>query len=206
VRQTPELLAPLLMMTLVGVFAWEFQVTLPLFAKFTFGGGAGAYGALATFLGIGSIAGALIIAHRGQASGRSLVWTTFGFGIALLAAAVSPTLPFALVVMVPLGTLSLACVTICNSNLQLTTRPEMRGRVMALWFAAVVGSTPIGAPIVGWIADSFGARYSLAIGGVAALLAGLIGYPTLVRRQRRDASEESLAPDTVSDPAPIVAG
>jgi MFS family permease len=185
VRRTPGILAPILIMVVVGLFAWEFQVTLPLFAEFTFHGGATAYGVMAALMGVGAIAGALVVANRARGTGRSLVLATIGFGIALLVTAVVPTLAIALVMMVPLGALAFAFIALGNSTVQLTTRPEMRGRVMAIWIVAAVGTTPIGAPLVGWIGDAIGPRYGLAVGGIATLLAGILAYPTLGARSER---------------------
>jgi MFS family permease len=202
VRRTPELLVPILVMVVVGLFAWEFQVTVPLFAEFTFDGGAGAYGAMAALLGVGAIAGTLVVANRARGTGRALVISTIGFGIALLLTAVAPTLWSAFIMMVPLGGLSFAFIALGNATLQLTTRPDMRGRVMAMWVVAAVGTTPFGAPLVGWIGDEFGPRYGFVIGGVATLLAGILAYPTLGKRTEH--SQATTAENEGDEIAPSV--
>lgn len=185
VRETPELLIPLLMIALVGTLAWEFQVTLPLMASKVFGGGAGSYGVMASVMGVGAVGGGLISAARARPRARSLCVAAIGWGIAITAAAVAPTLPLELAALVFVGYGSITFNSYAKTTLQLAADPAMRGRVMALWGLAWQGSTPLGGPLVGWIAQDFGARWSLVAGGLPTLLCGLLALPALTRIDRR---------------------
>jgi MFS family permease len=165
VRGTPELLIPLVMIAVVGTLAWEFQVTLPLMATNVFHGGAAAYGVMASVMGAGAVVGGLISAARPRPRARALCLAAIGWGIAILAAAAAPNLALELVAMVFVGYGSITFNSFAKTTLQLAAKPEMRGRVMALWALAWLGSTPIGGPIVGWVGQSVGARWSLVLGG-----------------------------------------
>jgi MFS family permease len=185
VRETPELLVPLVMIALVGTLAWEFQVTLPLMASKVFGGGAGAYGVMASVMGVGAVGGGLISAARGRPRARSLCVAAVGWGIAITAAAVAPTLPLELAALVFVGYGSITFNSYAKTTLQLAAEPAMRGRVMALWALAWQGSTPLGGPLVGWIAQELGARWSLVAGGLPTIVCGLIALPALARIDRK---------------------
>ncbi len=184
VRETPQLLIPLLMIALVGTLAWEFQVTLPLMASKVFGGGAGSYGVMASVMGVGAVGGGLVSAARSRPRARSLCLAAIGWGIAIMAAAVAPTLPLELAALVFVGYGSITFNSYAKTTLQLAADPPMRGRVMALWVLAWQGSTPIGGPLVGWIAQEAGARWSLAAGGIPTLVCGLLALPALTRVDR----------------------
>jgi MFS family permease len=175
VRHTPELLIPLAMMALVGTLAYNFQVLLPLLAHFTWHGTAATYTALAVAMGLGSVAGALAAGARGKVGPRLLVAAAAAFGVCLMLVAAAPTLPLQLAALVPLGGISVTFAAGVNSSLQLLVEPAMRGRVMALYSVVFLGSTPIGAPIVGWIAEVAGPRAALLLGAAAALIAALAG-------------------------------
>jgi len=185
VRETPELLIPLLMIALVGTLAWEFQVTLPLMASKVFGGGAGAYGVMASVMGVGAVGGGLISAARARPRARSLCVAAIGWGIAITAAAVAPTLPLELAALVFVGYGSITFNSYAKTTLQLAAEPAMRGRVMALWALAWQGSTPLGGPLVGWIAQELGARWSLVAGGLPTIACGLLALPALARIDRK---------------------
>ena len=187
VRETPELLIPLLMIALVGTLAGEFQVTLPLMASKVFGGGAGLYGVMASVMGLGAVGGGLVSAARSRPRARSLCLAAIGWGIAITAAAVAPTLPLELAALVFIGYGSITFNSYAKTTLQLAADPAMRGRVMALWGLAWLGSTPIGGPLVGWIAQELGARWSLAAGGIPTLICGLLALPALTRIDRKAA-------------------
>jgi MFS family permease len=185
VRDTPELLVPLLMIALIGTLAWEFQVTLPLMASRVFGGGAGAYGVMASVMGAGAVAGGLVSAARSRPRARSLSLAAIGWGIAITAAALAPTMPVELAALVFVGYGSITFNSYAKTTLQLAAAPAMRGRVMALWALAWQGSTPVGGLLVGWIAQEAGARWSLVVGGVPTLLCGLLALPLLARIDAR---------------------
>jgi MFS family permease len=167
----PALRIPLLMTAVIGTFSFNFQVVLPLVAKNTFGGDAGTFAMLFAFMSIGSVIGALVTAHRPHASERFLVGAALTYGIVLLASALAPTLVTELMVMVPVGAAGIAFVAMTNGVLHTECAPEMRGRVMALFSVAFLGSTPIGGPIVGWISQALGPRAGLGVGALAALAA-----------------------------------
>lgn len=175
VRRTPELAVPLLMMALVGCLAYEFQVVLPVVASETFAGDARTYGFLTAAMGVGAVVGGLYVAARGRTGMWSLVTASGAFGVAMLAAALAPNLAVALVAMGFVGAFSVAFLSTGNSTLQLASAPHMRGRVMALWAVAFLGSTPIGGPIAGVISQYFGGRAGLALGAAACLVAAGLG-------------------------------
>jgi MFS family permease len=187
VRNTPELLIPLVMIAVIGTLAWEFQVTLPLMASQVFHGGAASYGVMASVMGGGAVVGGLISAARARPQARALCLAAIGWGIAILAAAVAPTLALELAALVFVGYGSITFNSLAKTTLQLAARPEMRGRVMALWALAWLGSTPVGGPIVGWTGQVIGARWPLVIGGVATLACGVLALPALTRIDRRPA-------------------
>lgn len=188
VRQTPELLVPLIMITVVGTLAWEFQVTLPLMADHVFHGGAGTYGLMASIMGVGAVVGGVVAAARARPSGRALCLAAIGWGIAITAAAVAPTLALEFATMVFVGYGSITFNAMAKTMLQAAAVPMMRGRVMALWGLAWLGTTPIGGPLVGWIGQDLGARWSLIAGGVPTILIGVLCWPALLRLDRKVAA------------------
>ena len=194
VRNTPELLIPLLMIAMVGTLAWEFQVSLPLMASKVFHGGAASYGVMASVMGGGAVVGGLISAARARPRARALCLAAIGWGIAILAAAVAPSFALELAALVFVGYGSITFNSLAKTTLQLAAKPEMRGRVMALWALAWMGSTPVGGPIVGWAGQAIGARWALVIGALAALACGVLALPALTRLDRRPAPDTSPAP------------
>ena len=183
VRRTPELAVPLLMMALVGCLAYEFQVVLPVFAQQTFAGNASTYGFLTAAMGVGAVVGGLYVAARGRTGLNALVVAATLFGLAMVGTALAPNLAVALVGMGLVGAFSVAFLSTGNSTLQLAAAPQMRGRVMALWAVAFLGSTPIGGPIAGVVVQYFGSRAGLMLGAVACLLAAALGA-VVARRSR----------------------
>ena len=191
VRRTPALAVPLLMMALVGCLAYEFQVVLPIVASETFSGDARTYGFLTAAMGAGAVVGGLWVAAKGRTGLRPLVVACVAFGFAMLATALAPTLTTALLAMGLVGAASVTFQSIGNSTLQLTAAPHMRGRVMALWAVAFLGSTPIGGPIAGVVSQQFGGRAGLVLGAVACLVAAALG--ALAARKEKPAG----SPDVV---------
>ncbi|HEY6625025.1 MAG TPA: MFS transporter [Acidimicrobiales bacterium] len=171
VWRTPSLRNTLIAMAVIGIFAYNFQVTLALLATVTFHGGAGSYAVLTSCMGIGAIVGGLTVAHRGRPTPRLLQGVALTFGALLAVVALSPSLAFAAVVIVFMGAASIAFIATANAELQLESEPAMRGRVMALYAMAFLGSTPIGGPLIGAISEWTNPRVSLAVGAVATLLA-----------------------------------
>jgi MFS family permease len=177
------------MMAIVGTFTYEFTVVLPLFAQFTFNSGAGGYAALTVAMGFGSMVGGLYSANRKKATSKMLATAAFMFGLTMLIAAIMPTLIFALIAMAFVGFFSIMFLSLGNVILQLESDPQMRGRVMALWAVAFLGSTPIGGPIIGWIGQYASPRWGLATGGLAAIFAAGLGAWTLRKSRLRSAAK-----------------
>jgi MFS family permease len=184
VRGTPALLIPLAMMLVLGTLSYNFQVLLPLVATFDWHGGAGVYAALTVAMGAGSVAGALLSGARGRVTPRLLVRSAIAFGVAELLVAVAPLLGLQLVALALLGGASVTFAATVNSSLQLAVEPALRGRVMALYAMVFLGSTPIGSPLVGWMAEAAGPRSGLVLGAIAALATGLVARVAFARTAR----------------------
>jgi MFS family permease len=174
VRATPQLWIPLGLMAIVGTLGFNFQAILPLLARFTFDGGASAYAALVTAMGIGALVGALANGARATVTPALLAGAAIGFGALALLAAGAPSLGLEMLVLAPLGAASVTLAASVNSALQLASEPQMRGRVMALYSVVFLGSTPIGAPLAGWLSESIDPRAALVMAGVAALVGGIL--------------------------------
>ena len=193
VRHRPELILPMVVIAFVATFGMNLQVTTALFATDVFHGGAGTYGLLTTAVAVGSVAGALFSATRGRPSRRLLVGAALGFGALEATAAVMPTYPTFLLLLIPIGLASLVIITLANSTVELNATDQMRGRVMSLYLLLSMGGAPIGAPFVGWVADTLGARWSLLFGGVISVLATLCAVVLFyLLRDRRLPSPRAL--------------
>lgn len=185
VRSHRELAVPLLMMGAVGCLTYEFQVSLPVMASRGLHAGATGFGFMTAAMGIGAVAGGLVVAARGKTGLRPLVLAATGLGAAMTLAALAPSLAFELVALALAGAASISFMSTGNSTLQLAAAPSMRGRVMALWFVAFQGSTPIGGPIVGWVIAVAGARAGLGLGAVTCVAVALVGAAMLLRPRGR---------------------
>lgn len=196
VAKEPRLGVPLVMMAIVGMLAYEFQVTLPVVASRTFHGGAATYGFLTAAMGLGAVFGGLVTATRGRTGLRPLTVAAAVFGLLICGAALSPVLALEFVAIAAVGWASVTFLATGNSTLQLEAAPSMRGRVMSLWSVAFMGSTPIGGPVIGWIVAAAGARIGLGVGGLAAILAAAIGFIAVERLGLRheDAVGRAAAP------------
>ncbi|MDP9433465.1 MAG: MFS transporter [Actinomycetota bacterium] len=172
VRADPELLLPLVLVAVVGTFGLNFQVTMALIAKQTFERGAGAYGLLGTALAAGSLIGALLAASRSsRPRSRTLIGAALAFGVLEITVGLMPTYEAFLVMLIPTGIAILTFTTTANATVQLGARPDMRGRAMSLYVLVFLGGTPLGAPVIGWIASEFGPRWGLILGGVISIVA-----------------------------------
>ncbi|CAN5484224.1 MFS transporter [soil metagenome] len=171
VRANRQLAIPLGMMAVIGTLGFNFQVLLPLFATFTFHGGAAAYTVMAAAMGVGSVIGALIASSRGRVSEHLLVGGAIAFGATALLVAAAPTITVAVLALIPLGTATVTFAAAANSSVQLGADPSMRGRVMALYMIVFMGSTPIGGPITGWLSGAMGPRAGLVMAGLAGFVA-----------------------------------
>jgi MFS family permease len=197
VLRTPELAVPLGLMALVGTLGFNFQVVLPLLARFSFDGGASAYAVLVSAMGVGSIAGALINGAHGRTGPRLIAGGALAFGVAALLAAAMPTLAMEIPVLALLGAASVTFAATINSTLQLAVSPEMRGRVMALYSVVFLGSTPIGGPLAGWLAQAYDPRVALLLAGVSGLSAAWaakVGFARLRKRTGPQARPLSASP------------
>jgi MFS family permease len=172
---TPEIIRPLLMMALIGTFAFELEVSFPLLAKHTFQGGDDAYSWLLVAFGSGAVIGGAYAAARPRTGVARLSRIAFSYAAAMLALAFAPTLWTAVGAAALVGLATIFFLTTGNSTVQLASDPHYRGRVMALWSTALVGTAPIGAPIVGAVSDAFNPRVAIALGALACIAAGAIG-------------------------------
>lgn len=172
----------LLVMAVIGTFAYEFQVSLPLLAQQTFLGAAADYAALLSAMGAGSVAGGLFAASRHRVAPREFIASAFFFGLSILFTAIMPTLSLAIVGMIFVGFFSINLTSLGNTMIQLASASHMRGRVMSLWSMAIFGSTLIGGPTIGLIGQYAGARWGLAVGGIAAVAAALYAARTLLKK------------------------
>jgi predicted MFS family arabinose efflux permease len=188
VAGAPTLLIPLLMMALVGCFGYEFSVSLPVMARSALHVGATGYGFMTSAMGVGAVLGGLVVAWRGTTGVRTLTVVAAAFSATFALAALAPTLPLELIALALLGWASISFMATGNSTLQLNADPSMRGRVMSLWFVAFQGSTPIGAPVIGWIIAAAGARAGLGAGAAICVLAALLGLLVLRRTTLRAAA------------------
>jgi len=196
--RTPTIAIPLAMMGLVGLFAYEFSVSLPVLAERSFHGGAEAYGFMTAAMGIGAVIGGLFTAARGRTGLRPMIIASVGFGAAILVCAFAPFLGLTYAALLFVGWASVSFIAIGNSTIQLSAEPSMRGRVIALWQVAFQGTTPVGGPAIGWIIALTDPRIGLAVGG-ASCFAAAIGGVVLVRRYRRARPPEAIQ---LESPAP----
>lgn len=179
-----ELGVPLLMMAIMGCFTYEFQVTLPYLARTTFEGDSRTYGFMTAAMGLGAVIGGLHTAARGRTGIPTMVRSSVLFGVVVLATALAPSAGAALVLLVAVGAASVSLMARGNATLQLTSDPQMRGRVMALWLVAFMGTTPVGGPVAGWVSSTFGARWGLVLGAAACFGAAAVGAASLRRASR----------------------
>jgi MFS family permease len=184
VAATPALRSTLLLVAVVGTFSLNFTVLMPLLARFTFEAGPGTLGLLTSTMGLGSLVGALAAAARAKPSPVLLVAAGFALGVAMVGVAVAPTLPLTLPLLALAGAATITFLSTANTLLQLTASAAMRGRVMALYALVFLGSTPIGGPIVGAVAQQFGPRAGFLVGAAAAIVGSTVAASALLRTRR----------------------
>jgi len=171
-----EIRGVLVAVTIIGVFAFNFAVTIPLLVRQTFGGSAATYSLFSSAMGVGAVLGGLAVAHRSRPSARLLAALAAAFGLLIGLLSLAPDVVVGALLMVPLGAASISFIATANSTLQLITAEEMRGRVMALYAIGFLGSTPIGAPLLGLLSELTNPRVAIGVGGLATLVAaGLLG-------------------------------
>ncbi|GHD76880.1 MFS transporter [Streptomyces goshikiensis] len=169
----PELIWPIVLVGFIGTFGFNFPIWLSAYVSDVFHGDAGTYGLFNTLIAAGSLAGALLAARRGHSRLRLLVAAAALFSALLVVTAFVPDFWLFAALLVPIGMFGLTVNVTANSSVQMATDPEMRGRVMALFMMVFTGGTPLGAPLVGWITDTYGARIGMATGGLISLAGAL---------------------------------
>jgi MFS family permease len=179
----PRLRSTLLMMVIIGTFTYEFPVVMPLFATITLHGNAATYSAISAAMGLGAVVGGLYTAGKKEIAQSLLITVAVLFGLSMMLISIMPTLITALLLIVVMGMLSIIFIALGNTTLQLTSQPQMRGRVMSLWSMAFQGTTPIGGPIIGVLIDHTNPRIGIFVGGLAALVAAIAG--TLATRRSK---------------------
>jgi len=183
VRNRPDLMLVMVIVFFVGTFGLNFQMTSALMATEVFDKGAGEYGLLGSVLAIGSLSGALLAARRGRPRLRLVVLSAVAFGLVEIVAGLMPTYVTFIAVLIPIGLAQMTLLNAANATIQLGVDPVMRGRVMALYMAVLMGGTPFGAPLVGFVAETFGARWSLIAGGAISAGAAILAALLLARRE-----------------------
>jgi MFS family permease len=190
------------MVFLIGAFGMNFPIYASTMAL-EFGREADGYGVLSSVLAIGSLVGALLSARRDRARIRVFVLAAGGFGVASLVSAFMPTYWSYAVVLIFVGFSTVTMLTTANGYVQTTTDPALRGRVLALYMAVIMGSTPVGAPIAGWIVDAYGPRASIMVGGIAGILALVLGVTWMLVSGRLHRREDARFRLTLDETRPL---
>jgi MFS family permease len=196
VRSKPELFIPMMMMAVIGTFAFNFTVVMPLFVVRSLSGSDITYTVLFSVLSLGSLVGALAMARRRDTNVHHIVLAAAAFGGSMAVLAISPTVPSAFVVAFVVGAASIGFMTGSTALVQLRADPTMRGRVLALQTIVFMGTTPLGGPLLGWISDTAGPRAGIAVGAAAAL--GAAGWGHLADRSVADPELTLTAADALA--------
>jgi MFS family permease len=181
VRRRPDIMVILVMVFLIGTFGLNFPIFISTMSVSVFHKGAGEFGLLSSIMAIGSVAGALLSARRERPRVALLFAGAAFFGAGCAIAAVMPEYWLFALALIIIGVSSQTLMTTANGTVQMTTDPQLRGRVMAIYMAIFMGGTPVGAPIVGWVADTFGPRWALGVGAASGFAAALVGVVYLVK-------------------------
>jgi MFS family permease len=200
---TPTLRWTILLMGVVATFGLNFRVALPLLSRFTFHGGPGLYGVLASLMAVGSVAGALTAASRSRPTQALLLWSVAGFGLSALVLGFLSSPLLAGILLIPVGFFSIAWISTANTTVQLGSTAEMRGRVMSIYGLLLLGSAPIGALLIGWMSEQWGPSSTLLLAGVSSLIAGGVAF--MVRPGGRSREAEPVDTEPV-DTEPVTAG
>lgn len=184
VRGRPDIVLVLTMIAILGTIGFNFPIFISAMARIEFGEGAGEFGVLSSVIAIGSVTGALLSARRERPRLRIITASTAGFGASLAAASLMPNALTFGIALVLVGFAGLTTMTTANAYVQTTTAPGMRGRVMALYLSIFMGGTVVGAPLLGWIADTAGPRWSLATGAASGFVAAAIAVAFWIRTRQ----------------------
>jgi MFS family permease len=209
-RRHPDLLLAMGLAFVAGTFGFNTQITIALMAREEFGLGAAAFGFLSTCYAVGSLSGALLSTRRStRPLQRFLVLSAAAFGVLLVVSGLMPSETSFAVLLVPTGAAALVFSVACNSFVQLGVDPQVRGRILALYFMCFMGGTPVGAPLIGWVSEHLGARWGLIAGGLAVVVAAVVAG-ALLARGRRVRLELHVAPPSahlhVAAPRPAAPG
>jgi len=189
VRTKPDIMLILVIVFFFGTFCMNSQLTNALMATQVFHKGAGEYGLLGTIMAVGSLSAALLAARRKVPSRKVLIGSLVGFGFSSIAAGLAPNYTVFAILLIPFGLFALSMMTTANAIVQLAADPPMRGRVMALYMAVFMGGTPVGAPMIGWIGDTMGARATILAGAGVSLLVAAWATMSLMRTHQIPLSE-----------------
>ncbi|MFN8023048.1 MAG: MFS transporter [Acidimicrobiales bacterium] len=198
VRDRPDIMLLMAIVFSAGTFGLNFQMTTALMATEVYGKGAGEYGLLGSILAIGSLTGSLIAARRASPRQRVVVGAAIAFGSCEVLAGLMPTYTTFALVLPLCGVTALTLITSANALVQMSTETAVRGRVMALYLAIFMGGTPLGAPLLGWVAERYGARWTLTGGGALTVAGTLVALAVFSRRPRTDVDAVGLAPGVAS--------
>jgi MFS family permease len=182
VKGRTDIVAIMVVVGIVSMFGLNLQLTSALMARTEFGKGSGEYGILGSAIAVGTLTGALLAARRKRPNVPLVVGAALGFGLAEGAMALTPTYSTYAIACIPTGLAALTMMTAANATIQMTTPPKMRGRVMSLYMLVFLGVAPIGSPIVGWVGEHYGARWSIGIGAIASVVAALAAALWAIRR------------------------
>ena len=194
VWKRPDLQAVLVMLFLIGTFGLNFPIFISTMSVTVFHAGSGQFGLLMSIMSIGTVAGALLAARRDKPRIALLYTGAAIFGLGCAVAALMPNYWLFGLTLVVIGVCAQTFTTTANSTVQLSTDPLMRGRVMAIFLAIALGGTPLGAPLVGWVADTFGARWALGVGAAAGFAAACVGLYYRARHRPHVAAAVTAPP------------
>lgn len=183
VAHRPDVIVILIMVFLIGTFGMNFPIYISTFATTIYHRGADANGVLSSVMAIGSLVGSLMAARRDRPRWRTLVFASAAFGLACAASAIAPTYLLFSLGLILVGFTALTFMTTANAMVQTTVAPSVRGRVMALYMAIFMGGTPVGAPVVGWLANVLGPRWGCFLGGSSGLIAAAIALGWLMTHE-----------------------
>ncbi|EWT00694.1 MFS transporter [Intrasporangium oryzae NRRL B-24470] len=183
VKGRPDLILIMFLVFVLGTFGMNFQVTMALMATKVFDKGPGEYGLLGSIMAVGSLTAALLAARRGRPRLRVLLLALVGFTLSTALLSTAPSYVLFALYLVPTGLSALTALTAANAMVQVSVDPVMRGRVMALYMAIFMGGTPLGAPMIGWIGDTWGPRWTIAIGTIMVGLSLVVVALWFARRE-----------------------
>jgi MFS family permease len=179
----PDLRAACIMLAFIGTFGFNFAIFISTMAVSVFRAGASRYGFLSSMMAVGTVSGALLAAGREKATFMLLIYGSAVFGVGCALAALAPNYWVFAILLVIVGMAALTFANSSNSLMQLATEPAMRGRVMAIRLAIALGGTPVGAPIVGWVADTWGPRWSIGCAAASGIVATIVGVRYLMKHE-----------------------